>query len=159
VFKLIGSAIIMIAAILFGTKKYSDLFERKRILCIIRDGVISIQNNLRCTCMPLYECFLQGGEFFEKSALLMRDGILPTEAVLDAAHTLHSLKSADLAAIERFSAGLCCEDCQGQITNTMHFIEELDKNILDAANELNTRGKLVLKGCILSAAAVVILLV
>lgn len=158
-FKLFGSAIILIASALFGVSKYNEYYERKRLLCSIRDGASRIETALRCTCPPLYECFLCGGEFFEKAAFLVNNGSLPEEAVKDAARSFHILKKSDLSLIERYAAGLSALDLKGQLSNTTYFCQSLEKNISEAENELNTRGKLFLKGCMLTAAAVVILLI
>lgn len=158
-FKLIGSAIILIAAALFGTSKYSAYYERKRLLCVIRDGLEQVENNLRCACPPLYDCFLCGGEFFEKAALLIGQGSYPQEAVKEAARSFHSLKKEDIALIDRFAAGLCAQDLVGQLSNTAYFSSQLEKNIASAENELASRGKLFLQGSLLTATAVVILLV
>ena len=158
-FKLIGSIIIMLSSVLFGMKKYNEYHERKHFLCVIFDGAVSVQNNLRCMCLPLYECFLQGGEFFEKVALLIKDGLLPQDAVTTLSRSFHMLKDSDLCLIERFSAGLSSEDVKGQLANTEFFIKELEKQISDADTELNSKGKLFLKGSILLAAALVLLLI
>lgn len=158
-FKLIGSAIILIASALFGINKYNTYYERKRLLLAIRDGVEQVENNLRCACPPLYDCFLCSGEFFEKAALLIGQGAYPQEAVKEAARSFHFLKKEDVALIDRFAAGLCAQDLAGQLSNTAYFSSQLEKNIIVAEDELNSRGKLFLKGCLLTAAAVVILLI
>lgn len=158
-FKLIGSAIILLASALFGASRYNRYYERKRLLCVIRDGAAQIENSLRCACPPLYDCFLCGGEFFEKAALMINQGETPEEAVKDAAMSLHSLNKNDLSLIDRFAAGLSAQDLKGQLANTAYFSSALEKNIAEAEKELNSRGKLILKGSMLTATAVVILLV
>ena len=67
-FKIIGAVIVIGAAGLIGMSKYSRLYERKRNLSLILSGAERIHNNLKCMCMPLYECFLAGGDFFRKAA-------------------------------------------------------------------------------------------
>lgn len=157
--KLMGSAIILIASALFGAGRYSRYYERKRLLLLLRDGTMQVENSLRCACPPLYDCFLSGGEFFEKAALLISRGQSPEGAIKDVARNLCALKKSDIALVDRFAAGLSAEDLEGQLKNTAHFCAALEKNISEAETELNSRGKLVLKGSLLTATAVVILLI
>lgn len=158
-FKIMGSIVVLLSATLFGMKKYNDFFERRKILQSIRDGSVQVENTLRCMCAPLHESFRCGGEFFKAAADKISCGMLPGEAVREAARALHSLNSEDLRIIERFANGLCAQDCKGQIANIGLFIKSLDTEITHATNELNTRGKLYVKGSILTAAAVVLLLI
>ena len=118
---------VIIAAGLIGGGKYSELYERKRLLYNIRDGAEKIRNNLSCMCMPLYECFLSGGEFFGKAAKEMSGGALPSEAVTLQAKKLHRLTADDRECIFRFANGLCANVCDGQIRNAELFIKELEK--------------------------------
>lgn len=158
-FKIMGSIIILLSATLFGMKKYNAIAERKKILQSIHDGSVQIENSLRCMCMPLYESFLGGGDFFKSAADKICSGALPEEAVKDTAYNIHVLNSEDLRIIQRFARGLCAQDCQGQLSNLGLFIKELEGEISHATDELNTRGKLYIKGSILTAAAIVLLLV
>ena len=158
-FKIIGAASVIIAAMLYGIKKYNAFFERKWILESIRDGSIRVENVIRCMCAPLDEGFMHGGEFFISAAEKIRQGMLPSEAVRDAAAELHILKSEDLRITEGFAEGLCARDREGQLSNLRLFITALDSNIKNAASELETRGKLCVKGSILVAAAIVMLLI
>lgn len=157
-FKIIGSIVVLLSATLWGMQRYSELYERKRILCIIRDGSEKIRRNLCCMCMELYECFLQGGEFFEKAAGEMHAGALPGKAVNNAADSFRALNSEDRNIIMRFAAGLSADDCKGQIANIELFLKELEHNIDNASSELAQKGSLSVKGSILSALAVVLLL-
>lgn len=158
-FKIIGSMVVLLSATLLGMKKYNDFFERRKILESIRDGSMQVENSLRCMCLPLHESFIGGGEFFKSAAKKISAGMLPEEAVRETAHNIHTLNSEDLQLIERFALGLCAQDCKGQLANIRLFINELDGKIAHATNELNTRGKLYVKGSILTAAAIVLLLV
>ena len=158
-FKLIGAMAVIIAAGFIGLRKYCELYERKRLLCIIRDGTEKIRGNLKCMCMPLYECFLHGGEFFENAAKAVCEGELPRIAVSISADRFHHLTSEDKECIRRFADGLCADDCDGQIRNTELFITELDRQIEKASSELETKGKLFVKGSFLAAAALVLILI
>ena len=110
-------------------------------------------------CMPLYECFLSGGEFFEKAALCIKSGELPSEAVRNTALVTQCLKKGDKDIILRFADGLCAYDCNGQIANIELLLREIDGSIEDASGELKTKGTLFVKGSILAAAAVVLILI
>ena len=158
-FKIIGAAAVIIAAGLIGNGKYSEYCERKRILCILRDGAEKIRSNLKCMCMPLYECFLYAGEFFEKAAGIMAQGELPSSAVKTLARELHQLTKEEKDCVYRFADGLCAKNCEGQIRNTELFISELERLIEKATGELNTKGKLFVKGSLLIAAALVLILI
>ena len=158
-FKLIGAAVVILSAGLFGMKKYNELFERKRILQEIYDGCVQVGNSLRCMCLPLHEGFLCGGRFFESAAEKIGGGMLPCEAVKDTARSFHVLKAEDLRIIERFAEGLIAHDCAGQLSNTEFFTQSLKGEIENAIRELNSRGKLYVKGSILTATAVVLLLI
>jgi len=159
VFKLIGAAAVILSSGLIGIKKYNEFYERKRILQSIRDGAQKIKNNLSCMCMPLYECFLSGGEFFEKAALCIKRGELPSEAVRNTAFVTHCLKKEDKDIILRFADGLCAYDCNGQIANIELFLREIEDRIECASLELKTKGTLFVKGSLLAAAAVVLILI
>ena len=158
-FKIIGAAAVIIAAGLIGCMKYSEFCERKRILCVIRDGAEKIRSNLKCMCMPLYECFLYGGEFFEKAAEFMGEGDFPSVAVKTAAGDIRQITKEEKECIHRFADGLSAKDCEGQIRNTEIFLTELERHIEKASGELNTKGKLFLKGSFLIAAALVLILI
>lgn len=157
--KLVGAATVLLAAGLLGMKKYNDLNERRRNLCIVRDGAQKIENTLRCMCAPLYECFLSGGSFFEKAAVAMTDGLMPSEAVREARRSIGVFTKEDKEIIERFADGLCAQDASGQMANLSLFIKELDINIEHAQNDLNTKGTLFVKGSILAAAALVLIII
>lgn len=158
-FKIIGSMAVIVASGLLGISKYSELCERRRMLCAVRDGAERIRDNLRCMCMPLYECFLTGGEFFEKAALKMTAGDSPESAIKNTAVQYCCFKKKDVDCIYRFSEGLGCEDCDGQIRNVEMLISGTEKNIEEAVSEINTKGKLFVKGSFLIAAAVVLVLI
>lgn len=158
-FKIMGALAVIIAAGFIGGRKYSELCERKRLLCSIRVGTEKIHNNLKCMCMPLYECFLCGGEFFEKAAKNISAGELPSEAVKSVADTAISLAAEDRECVYRFAEGLSANDCDGQIRNAELFTTELEKCIEKASAELDTKGKLFLKGSMLAATALVLILI
>ena len=157
--KLIGSALVFLCATYMGMSKYQELYKRKRVLSDIRDGGIKIRDNLRCMCMPLYEAFLSSGEFFEIAASNIRSGQLPTEAVKEACRKNRYLSKQDRECIERFAEGLCAGDCKGQLANVEMFISEMDRCVDHAEKELGTKGTLFIKGSILTAAAVVLLMI
>lgn len=158
-FKIIGSVVVLLSATLLGMKKYNDFFERRKVLQGIRDGSVQVENALRCMCLPLDESFICGGQFFKSAAEKISEGMLPGAAVMETSRNICALSLDDLEIIERFATGLCAQDCKGQLANIKLFINELDSKIAHATNELNTRGKLYVKGSILTAAAIVLLLV
>lgn len=158
-FKLIGAAAVILSSGLIGIKKYNEFYERKHILQSIRDGAQKIKNNLSCMCMPLYECFLSGGEFFEKAALDIKRGELPSEAVRNTVFLTHCLKKEDKDIILRFADGLSACDCNGQLANIELFLREIEGSIEEALGELKTKGALFVKGSLLAAAAVVLILI
>ena len=157
--KLIGSALVFLCATYVGMSKYQELYKRKRVLTSIRDGGIKIRDNLRCMCMPLYESFLFSGEFFELAASNIRSGLLPMEAVKEACRTNRHLSERDRECIQRFAEGLQAGDCKGQLANAEMFISEMDQCVDRAEKELGTKGALFIKGSILTAAAVVLLMI
>lgn len=158
-FKLLGGAVIILSFGLMGMKKYTEIYERKRILQNIQSGAEKIKNNLRCMCMPLYECFLFSGEFFENAGRNMENGLMPSEAVKDTAQSYHFLNKEDKEVIERFADGLSAQDCDGQIANIELFLKETEKLIEHASKELMTKGTIFLKGSLLGGAALVLLLI
>ena len=85
--------------------------------------------------------------------------MLPEEAIKDTAHGVKVLKKEDLNIIERFASGLSAQDLKGQIANMELFTKLLETEIKNATDELNNRGKLYVKGSMLTAAAVVLLLI
>lgn len=157
--KLIGSALVFLCATYMGMSKYQEMYKRKRGLSGIRDGAIKIRDNLRCMCMPLYESFLSSGEFFEIAASNIRSGMLPMEAVKEACQKSRHLNEMDRECIHRFAEGLCAGDCKGQLANVEMFISEMDRCVDHAERELGTKGTLFIKGSILTAAAVVLLMI
>lgn len=158
-FKIIGAVVVLLSATLFGMKRYNEIFERKKALQEIYDGSTQIKNSLRCMCLPLHESFLCGGVFFKAAAQKIDKGMLPSEAVKDTALSLHILTKEDLRIVTRFADGLSAQDCKGQLANIELFAEALKTQINSAVAELDTRGKLYVKGSILTAAAVVLLLI
>ena len=158
-FKLLGAVVVLLSAVLFGIGKYNTFFERKRVLSELLDGTRSIEMELRCTCAPLYDCFLGSGDFYKRSASLISQGLLPEEAVKTIAYETPSLKNEDLKVIERFAVGLCAKDCEGQLSNLAIFGEGLKKQLENAEEELDMKGKLCVKGSILTAAAIVLLII
>ena len=157
-FKIIGSVIVLLGATMLGMKKYSDFAERKRVLENLYDGGIKIRDVLRCSCPPLHESFMSGGEFFEKAAQKIKDGSLPCDAVEESIGKYSALKPDDRKIIRRFARGLGAEDCEGQISNLELFINGIKTALSDASAELKAKGGLYVKGSILTAAAVVLLL-
>lgn len=158
-FKITGAIAVMLSATLFGMNQYTDFLTRKKVLQSIRDGSVQVGNTLRCMCSPLHESFMCGGKFFISAAEKIACGTSPQEAVIESAKEFHGLRQEDFNIIERFAMGLCAQDCKGQITNIELFIKSLDIQITHASSELDTRGKLYVKGSILTAAAVVLLLI
>ncbi len=139
--------------------KYNELSERKRVLSEIKAGAERIRNSLKCMCMPLYECFLGGGEFFEKAADLIYDGMLPSDAVKNTVLDIHCITKEERETLMRYADGLFAEDCEGQVRNTELFLSEIERCIESADAELNTKGKLFVKGSLLGATALVLILV
>lgn len=157
--KIIGSCIVFLCATYMGMSKYQELYNRRRVLLSIRDGSIKIRDSLRCMCSPLYESFLSAGEFFSSAAAIMQKGNLPTEAVREACRGQHVLREEDKECIQRFADGLCAGDCVGQLANIELFISEMDRCVARAETELSTKGTLFVKGSILTAAAIVLLMI
>ena len=158
-FKIIGAAIVILSATIFGMSRYNALFERKKTLFEILDGARKIKSKLSCMQMPLHESFMDCGAFFEKSATRIIDGSAPSEAINDVASELYSLKNEDIKIIERFASGLCASSCEGQLSNLSFFTQEIEKNLADADTQLSRKGTLYVKGSILAAAAVVLILI
>lgn len=142
-----------------GMGKYSNFYERRRLLQSIYDGSIKIKETIRCMCAPLHESFLWGGEFFCLASRKIGEGLLPEEAVNESAREFPSLTAEDRRLISRFAHGLGATDCKGQLSNLELFTNDMEKALAVATAELNTRGKLYVKGSILTAAAVVLLLI
>ncbi len=158
-FKILGALAVILASGLIGVNKYNEFFERRRILFELHSGAEKMRNNLKCMCMPLYENFLLCGEFFEQAAQQIANGKSPCDAVAERARECISLKKEDTDMIIRFAEGLGANDCDGQIRNTELFLKELEENIKDASGELETKGKLCVKGSLLIAAAIVLVLI
>ena len=155
-FKVFGSASVIIAAMLMGIRKYNGFFERKRVLESIRDGSIRIEHIIRCMCAPLDESFMQGGEFYVFAAGKIRQGSSPCEAINESALEYRCLKEEDIHIIGTFAKGLGADDCEGQLSNIKLFINSLELSLSRATDELEKKGKLYIKGSILTAAAVVL---
>ena len=158
-FKIIGSAIVILSATIFGMSRYNALFERKKTLLEILDGARKIKAELSCLQSPLHEIFMGCGTLFENSATRIMDGTTPSEAVKDSAREMCFLKDEDLRIIERFASGLCASSCEGQLSNLAVFIQEIEKNLNDANSQLSRKGTRYVKGSILTAAAIVLLLI
>ncbi len=158
-FKLLGSIVVIMASGLIGLEKYAGMYERQRMLNLICEGAERIRDNLNCMCMPLYDCFLCGGEFFSKVASYMTEGETPSDSVIKAADREKSLSKDDRETLYRFAGGLLSENCEGQIRNVDILIEEIKHNTADATLQLKSRGKLFIKGSVLIAAAVVLLFI
>ncbi len=157
--KIIGSAVIILSATLFGMNKYLAFFERRGNLAEILNGARRINSKLAVLGSPLHEVFMDSSTFFETVSSKILSGQLPEDAVNETAIEISSLKSEDLKMIERFSSGLCATSCEEQLANLKVFIIELEKSLEEATNELGTKGKLCVRGSILSAAAIVLLLI
>lgn len=144
---------------MFGMKKYTSLSERRKLLSDLSDGAIKMRNTLRCACLPLHETFLSGGEFFEKSAAKIRGGELPRQAVESVLGGYGGLTDEDRYCIFRFARGLDATDRDGQLSNLEIFIKDMEKALSSAETDLLTKGRLYIKGSILTAAAVVLLMI
>ena len=149
----------MIAALLFGTGKYNEFYERKRVLSEIREGARKIKNDLLSVCLPLHESFFDAGEFFKEAAQSIKQGSLPQEAVNYTAQKTRWLKKSDIEAIGRFSNGLSAYDKEGQLSNIDLFLKELDSLVEKSKEELETKGMLFVKGSVLLGAAIVLILI
>ncbi|MBQ3022627.1 MAG: stage III sporulation protein AB [Clostridia bacterium] len=157
--KIIGSAVVILSATLFGIKKYNTLFERKKALSEILDGARSINSKLSALHAPLHEIFMDSGTFFESASKRILAGQLPEEAVKSTAFQVTSLKKDDIRIIESFASGLCASSCEGQLSNLAVFTGEIEKKLMEASTDLDIKGKLCVKGSILTAAAIVLLLI
>lgn len=158
-FRIIGSAVVILSATLFGMRQYNTYFERKKTLQDMLDGCRLIESKLMCLHAPLHESFMGSGDFFENARTQILSGLLPEEAVRNTAYELHFLKKEDIGIIERFASGLCASSCDGQLSNLGVFKAELERVLEEATGELNLKGKLCVKGSILAAAAIVLLLI
>ena len=123
-FRIIGAVTVIITAGFIGIKKYGEFYERKRLLLIMRDGAEKIRGNLKCMCMPLYECFIHGGEFFEKAAKRISEGELPSSAVKISCDRLCQLTKEDRDALHSAMRILKSEHF-----NTTQALEEIEKTI------------------------------
>ncbi len=157
--KIIGSAVVILSATLFGMRKYLAFFERKKALSEILDGARKINSKLTAFRAPLHEIFMDSTAFFETAASEILSGQLPEEAVRKTALKTAALKREDLIVIERFASGLCASSCEGQLSNLAVFTDEIEEKLTEATAELNLKGKLCVKGSILTAAAIVLLLI
>ena len=144
---------------MYGMKKYSDFSERKRLLESLYDGGVKVRDALKCCCKPLHESFMEGGEFFETAAQKIREGELPERAVLGSLDRYCALKDTDKKILSRFAHGLRAQDCDGQISNLELLINAIKLSLSDATTELKSKGGLYVKGSILAAAAVVLLMI
>ena len=157
--KIIGSVIVILSATLFGMGKYNALFKRKKTLAEILDGARKTYSKLSSFHAPLHEAFDDGGEFFESASKKIINGQLPEEAVKETACDLQCLTGEDAEIIERFASGLSATSCEGQISNLAVFITGIEKQLEKSENELGSKGKLFVKGSMLVAAAIVLLMV
>ena len=144
---------------MLGIGKYNSLFERKRLLQNIYDGSIKIKETIRVIHSPLHESFLMGGDFFKSASEKIGKGLLPEDAVNESMAEFPSLKEDDKRIISRFARGLNAQDFAGQISNLELFSEDIKRNISHATQELDTKGRLYVKGSILCAMAIVLLLI
>lgn len=102
---------------------------------------------------------MEGGEFFEVAAQKIRDGELPETAILGSLDRYSALKDSDKKILSRFARGLSAQDCDGQISNLELLISGIKLSLSDATTELQSKGGLYVKGSILAAAAVVLLMI
>lgn len=156
--KLFGALLVILGGTVWGIRKYTFFLLRKNMIYSIYDGLAQVENSLRCTCAPLHECFKTGGDFFNTAAEKIAGGYSPEDAVIESASAIPSLTGEDMNVIRHFAKGLNADDCKGQVDNLILFKSGLDKQLTHAANELQSKGKLYIKGSILTAAAVVLLL-
>lgn len=157
--KLSGIVITIIAAAFLGIKKYFTLRERYNILSQIKHSALQMEGKLRCMCMPLDECFTESEGLFSVAARYIEKGLIPKDAVEKACSENEYLTQADKEVLMRFAKGLGAQDCDGQIANTLLLAENIGMQIDDARNDLKTKGTLSIKGSILTAVAVVLLLI
>lgn len=157
--KLAGSVITIIAAAFLGIKKYFTLKERYNILLQIKYSALQMEGRLRCMCMPLDECFKQSEGIFSVAAHCIEKGLTPKDAVEKACSENEYLTQADKEVMMRFAKGLGAQDCDGQIANTLLLAENIGMQIDDARYDLKTKGALSIKGSILTAVAVVLLII
>lgn len=157
--KIIGSAVVVLSATLFGMRKYNAFFERKKELAQILEGARKINSKLLALHAPLHEIFMDTTPFFEESAKGIVAGYLPEEAVKNTAFKTEALRGEDIIVIERFATGLCASSCEEQLSNLAVFMTEIGENLAQATTELDLKGKLCVKGSILTAAAIVLLLI
>ena len=158
-FKIIGAVAVMIGALLFGTGKYNEIYERKRILGEILEGTRKIKNDLLSVCLPLHESFFNAGDFFKEAATEIKKGELPQQAVNNTVQKIRWLKQSDIDVIRRFSSGLSAYDKEGQLANIDLFIKELENLFNKSKTELETKGVLFVKGSVLLGAAIVLILI
>lgn len=157
--KFMGAALVLLAAGLLGMKKYSDFYERKRALSLMYEGAAKMESTLESMCLPLDECFYISGGFFEKAAKNMSCGLMPKDAVIKAARENGSLKKEDMEIVEKFAYGLSAASCTGQIQNLSLFIKELEGNVKSAQKDVSTKAALCVKGSILAAAALILMMI
>ena len=109
--------------------------------------------------MPLDECFNQSEGMFFVAAQYIEKGLAPKEAVEKACAENEWLLPSDKDVIMHFAKGLGASYCDGQISNAVLLEENINIQIENAKSDLKTKGKLCVQGSILTASAVILLLI
>ena len=157
-FKIAGIFIVMTAASIMGLKKRSTLYMRLKLLRETQSAVCAAEAKLRCMRIPLDECFDSCGSVFTEASLNIRNGMLPSEAIKNAVDSESFFNENDRDVLYEFSNGLSADDCEGQISNFRLLSERLKPLIKNASDEAAKKGRLVLEGSILAAAAIILII-
>lgn len=150
---------LFIAAVFAGAKKYYALRARCETLYSVRRSVKQTAENLKCMCLPLYECFERCDGIFNAAFKYMNEGLAPEDAVKKAADKSLFLKNDDKKLLFDFASGLNADNCESQIANAALLEKNIDMQIESAQHDFNTRGKLCLQGGVLLGAAAVLILI
>ena len=156
--KFTGALLLFTAIVLIGAGKYNQMCSHRHTL----EGVISslrlMEGVLRSSHAPLEECFLKAGGIFTQASDFIKDGMSPEGAIKKIALMCQTLSYRDRDAIDRFASGLSAPDFEGQLLNIKALIDELSNELSDTAQNIKTKGSLMLRGSFLVGMAVFILI-
>lgn len=157
--KFTGALLLFTAIVLIGAGKYNQMCSHRHTL----EGVISslrlMEGVLRSSHAPLEECFLKAGGVFTQASTFIKDGMSPEGAMKKTASMCQTLSHRDKNAIDRFASGLSAPDFEGQLLNIRALMDELTYELSDTAQNIKTKGSLMLRGSFLVGIAIVILII
>ena len=157
--KIIGAISVICGALMWGMNKCMLLKKR---ICVLKQSQTAAWNadaRIRCLHLPLDECFEGDNGILGDASQLIKEGYLPTDAVIKAAENNRYITERDREIFRGFASGLSAADCEGQLANIKLFCQRTAAAISDAEDDFNTRGKLIFQGSLLCGAAVVIVFI